>query len=385
MEDTVDNIVVVGGSVAGVHAVEAARERGYRGSLTLMGAESEMPYDRPPLVESSTGGGKPIQHLRPAAWYDAHDVTLLRDCRAIELDPGNRVVRTSSGLPVPYAGLVIATGSQSRGFAAGGEHLYSVRSHEDAEALRGRLTGVEHVVVIGAGFLGLELTAGLALSGRRVTVIEVAPAPLARVLGDAVGRWFLGLHEQHGVDIMCSTLAVAVDAVDDRYIVQLADGESITADLVVAATGAEPAVEWLRGSGLDVTDGVVCNAALETTLTDVVAAGDIARWYNPLFDESMRVQQWTNAVEQGRHAMASLLGSDEPFTSVPFLGSDQYDARMRFVGVSNAADSVRIEQPSSGSLVATYARDGVQVGALCINATGQLAHHAQRIKERAPM
>ena len=380
-----DNIVVVGGSLAGLHAVEAAREAGYQDSLTLVVAESEMPYDRPPLVQSSIGGVDSIRHLRPASWYDALDVTLLRGCRASRLDPANRTVWTTVGSAISYDGLVIATGSLSRTFPSGGEHLCFVRSHEDAQALRARLEDVSEVVVIGAGFLGLELAASLTRSGRVVTVIEVAPAPLARVLGDAVGNWFLGLHERHGVDIMCNTLAVAIEALEGRYVVHLADGGTVVADLVVAATGADPAVEWLRGSGLELADGVTCDATLATSLTDVVAAGDVARWYNPLFDESMRVQQWTNAVEQGRHAMSSLLGRAEPFASVPYLWSDQYDARMRFVGVSNAADSVEIEHRSSDALVVTYARDGVQVGALCINATGQLARHRQRILAQASM
>lgn len=377
-----DHIVVVGGSLAGVHAVEAAREAGFTGALTLLGAEKQIPYDRPPLVRAAVSGDATARHLRPREWYMAMDVTLRRDWRAVRLDSENRAIWTNDGAPVHYDGLVIATGSMSRPFPAGGEHVWSVRSQEDAQALRGRLVGVRDVVVIGAGFLGLELAASLSQSGRRVTVVEVAPAPLARVLGDEVGSWFLGLHERHGVDIRCNTFAVAVEQIVNRHVVLLADGGSVEADLVVAATGAVPAVGWLADSGLDLSDGVVCDATLATNLAGVVAAGDVARWYNPLFDESMRVQQWTNAVEQGRHAMHTLLGRPEPFAVVPYLWSDQYDARMRFVGVANAAGAVDIEHRSSHSLVATYGRDDVQVGALCINAAGQLARHRQRIAAR---
>lgn len=377
-----DHIVVVGGSLAGVHAVEAAREAGFTGGLTLLDAESQLPYDRPPLVHAAVSGDAAATHLRPPGWYATMDVTLLRGCRAVWLDSANRVVWTDHGPPVCYDGLVIATGSLTKPFPAGAEHVWSVRSQEDARVLRRRLAGVRDVVVVGAGFLGLELAASLSQSGRRVTVVEVAPAPLARVLGDEVGTWFLGLHERHGVEIRCNTLAVAVEQVAHRYVVLLADGGSVEADLVVAATGAVPAVNWLADSGLELSDGVVCDATLASNVAGVVAAGDVARWYNPLFDESMRVQQWTNAVEQGRHAMHTLLGRPEPFAVVPYLWSDQYDARMRFVGVTNAAGAVDIEHRSSHSLVATYGRDDVQVGALCINAAGQLARHRERIAAR---
>ncbi|MFF5979443.1 NAD(P)/FAD-dependent oxidoreductase [Streptomyces olindensis] len=381
----IDRIVVVGASLAGVHAAEALREAGFDRSLTVLGAEPHLPYDRPPLVQACVGERQTSFGLRPPQWYADRGVTLLLDRLAVGLDGANRYVTLSDGSRVEYDGLVIATGSQPKTLDTGAEHIVTLRRLEEAEALRDRLATVRHVAVIGAGCLGLELAAAFSHRGCSVTIVEIAPAPLARVLGDEVGTWFRELHERHGVAVRCETLAVAVERAGSRYRLHLHDGDVIEADLVVGALGASPAVEWLEGSGLLLADGIVCDERLRTNLPGVVAAGDVARWYNPLFDEVMRVEQWTNAVEQGRHAGLSLLGAEDSYQSVPYLWSDQFEARMRFVGVSHAAGDVRIEHVSGECLVAAYVRDGVQVGGLCVNAASHLARHRAMIQRRSPL
>jgi NAD(P)H-nitrite reductase large subunit len=380
----VERIVVVGASVAGVNAVDTLREAGFRGALTLVGEESHRPYDRPPLVRTAVERHSPPTALRPLGWYQEHDVTLLLDQTASQLDATNGQVVLADGRRVPYDGLVIATGSRAKTAVDGAQHVLSVRRLGQAREIARRLDEVRRVAVIGAGFLGLELAAALRGHGCAVQVVEVAPAPLARVLGDEIGTWFLDLHERNGVRVRCETLATAVEKTGPAYRVHLHDGSTIDADMVVGAMGATPAEAWLRGSGVKVADGVMCDERLRTSVPEVVAAGDVARWYNPLFDEVMRVEQWTNAVEQGRHAALSLLGSQAPYEPVPYMWSDQFDARMRFVGVANAVVDVQIDHMSSRTLSARYVRDGVQVGGLCINASSQLARHRARIKGRMP-
>jgi NADPH-dependent 2,4-dienoyl-CoA reductase/sulfur reductase-like enzyme len=164
--------------------------------------------------------------------------------------------------------------------------------------------------------------------------------------------------------------------------VALGSGDGVEADLVIGALGATPAIDWLRGSGIALSDGVLCDRSLRTSVPGVVAAGDVARWYNPLFDEDMRVEQWTNAVQQGRHAARVLLGDDAPYDPVPYFWSDQFDAKMRFVGRANGAEQIHVEAVSDDSIEAVFGRHGVQVGALCVNATGQLARHRVAIADK---
>lgn len=375
-------IVVVGASVAGVNAVDTLRESGFRGALTLVGEESHRPYDRPPLVRSAVERHSPPAPLRPSGWFHERHVALILDQTAVQLDTTNKQVVLADDRRLAYDGLVVATGSRAKTAVDGAEHVLSVRTRGQAREIARRLPNVKRVAVIGAGFLGLELAAALRRHGRAVEVVEVAPAPLARVLGDEIGAWFLDLHERNGVRVRCETLATAVEKIGLLYRVHLHDGCTIDADMVVGAMGATPAEEWLRSSGAKLADGVMCDERLRTSIPGIVAAGDVARWYNPLFDEVMRVEQWTNAVEQGRHAALSLLGNQDPYEAVPYMWSDQFDARMRFVGVANAATDLQIEHMSRRTLSARYVRDGVQVGGLCVNASSQLARHRARIKDR---
>jgi NADPH-dependent 2,4-dienoyl-CoA reductase/sulfur reductase-like enzyme len=363
-----------------VHAIEALRENGFTGEIVLVGAEPHLPYDRPPLSKEALRHGPAPALLREPDWYADSGVVLRLGRRARALDPDRQVVTLDDGTEIGYGGLVIATGSQVRPLGAGNEHIHFLRTRDDSLRLHESLTGDERVAIVGAGFIGLEVAATVADMGCSVTVVEVAPVPLARVLGDEVGEWFRRLHAAHGVEIRCSALATSVTPADGGLAVHTGASRAVEADVVVGALGATPAVDWLRDSGLALTDGILCDRTLRTSAPNVVAAGDVARWYNPLFDEDMRVEQWTNAVEQGRHAARTLLGSDEAYAPVPYFWSDQYDARMRFVGRANGAEQVHVESVSDDSLVAVFGRHGVQVGALCINATRELPRHRAAIR-----
>lgn len=382
-----DRIAVVGASLAAVHAIEGLREHGFEGSITLVGAEPHLPYDRPPLSKEGLRHGPHVEALllREPVWFERVGVEIRLGSPAGGLDVANQVVTLENGDEVSYDGLVVATGSVAKSLPSDGGRVHTLRTVEDCARLHEDLADARHVAVVGGGFIGLEVAATVRGMGLDVSVVEVAPVPLTRVLGDEVGEWFRTYHARHGVVMYTSSAPWSVEFGPHGAALDLGGGRTVRADVVLAGVGVEPATGWLRGSGLALSDGVLCDRTLRTSAHNIVAAGDVARWHNPLFDENMRLQQWTNAVEQGRHAAMTLLGGGDSYAAVPYLWTDQFEARMRFVGRTNAADQVRVEHRGDDALVATFGRQGVQVGALCINATRDLPAHRQAILERAPM
>lgn len=383
------HVVVVGASLAGVSAVDGLREHGFDGEITLLDAEEDLPYDKPPLSKQALAGAMPYEDLplRPEAWYAEQRVSLRLGTRARRLDPVARAVHLESGAVLGYDGLVLATGSTARDVpvpCSAPERIHRLRTLEDSRRLQADLRPGRHLAIIGAGFIGLEVASTARQFGLDVTVVETAATPLGRVFGSRVGGWFRELHERHGVTLRCAEHLEGITDGPEGFTLHFSGGRTVVADVVVASVGASPQVGWLAGSGLDVSDGVRCASDLTTGVPDVVAAGDIATWRNPLFDEAMRVEHWTNAVEQGRHAAASLLGRREDYAPVPFFWTDQHDAKVRFVGRAAAEDDVVTAEPKPGSLVAGFGRHGIVRGAVCVNAPKQLATLRQAISNRTP-
>lgn len=379
-------VVVVGASLAGLNAVESLREAGYEREIIMLSAEEHLPYDRPPLSKEGLLAGIDADKLalRPPGWVDSMGVDLRLGTRASALDPQARQVLVDGGESLDYDGLVIATGASARTLptAPGAPKAHVLRNIQDAVALRAELEPGRRLAVIGAGFIGLEVAATARQLGLEVTVVEVAQTPLSRVLGDDVGTWFRDLHERNGVRVICSCTVERLEQHGEGARFALSSGESFDVDVVVAGIGAVPNTAWLESSGIELGNGVVCEEDLSTSLPGVVAAGDLALWYNATFDEAMRVEHWTNAVEQGRQAGLTLAGHRSAYAAVPYFWSDQHDARIRFVGRSGGADQVVIPQSDDQRMVALYGRDGVIIGAVCVNAPRQLARFRQAISDR---
>jgi NADPH-dependent 2,4-dienoyl-CoA reductase/sulfur reductase-like enzyme len=386
----VRTVVVVGAGLAGLRAAEALRGRGFDGRLVLAGAESELPYDRPPLSKQVlTGEWAPESAaLRDAEHFERLSIELLLDSPASSLDLGARTV-TVGGRPLGFDGLILATGATPRRLpgADGLAGVHVLRSLDDARAVRRALEGSPRVVVIGAGFIGGEVAASARSRGLDVTILEAQPAPLTRVLGEQMGLACAGLHRDHGVRLITGAGVRALEGDGRVERVMLADGSRLEADLVVVGIGVTPSTAWLEGSGLELRDGVVCDATLGAGAPGVFAAGDVARWPNPLFDATMRCEQWTNAVEQGRHAARNLLaGAREatPFAGSNYFWSDQYGIRIQFAGVPFAQTvQVVAGDPAEHRFLALYGHGGRLVGALAMRSPRDLMRAKLLIERRA--
>lgn len=383
-------VVVVGASLAGSRAVEALRAGGYAGELALVGAEPHLPYDRPPLSKEVLAGewehDRTVLRDRP---YDDLDVALHLGVRAESLDLGGRVVALGDGRALPYDGLVIATGATPRPLPGLRplEGVFTLRTIDDALALRKRLDAGARVCVIGGGFVGAEIAATCRGRGLDVTVLEALPQPMVRGLGERLGATIAGLHRDHGVDLRTGVTVERVQGEGRVDGVRLADGAFVACDVLVVAVGVAPETAWLEGSGLVLDNGVVCDETL-TAAPGVVAAGDLARWPNPLYDgEVMRLEHWTNAVESGVHAANTLLGAAEPFAPVPFVWSDQYDVRIQCVGRFGPTDEMVL---LDGALedyrfAAAFGRNGRLVGALGFSRPRLVMRLRRLIAERASL
>jgi NADPH-dependent 2,4-dienoyl-CoA reductase/sulfur reductase-like enzyme len=385
----VRRVAIVGASLAGVSAAQGLRDRGFDGKVTLIDAEASLPYDKPPLSKNALVDDGAYDHLalQSRSWYDERGVDLRLGQRVAALDTSARALFLEGGGELPYDGLVIATGSAARELPVPcGEpsRIHRIRTLEDSRRLRADLVPGRHLVVVGGGFIGLEVAATARKLGLDVTVVETAATPLNRVFGPQVGTWIRRMHERNGVEVRC---AVALQQITPRpggFTLRFAEGPTVSADVVVAGVGAVPQTEWLEGSGIAVSNGIRCASDLSTAVPDVVAAGDVAHWHNALFDEDMRVEHWTNAVEQGRHAAGTLLGEREEYRSVPYFWTDQHDAKIRFVGRADATDDIVLEEPKPNALVALFGRAGVLRGAVCVGTPRRLAEYREAIRNRTP-
>jgi 3-phenylpropionate/trans-cinnamate dioxygenase ferredoxin reductase subunit len=326
---TASKFVIVGAGLAAAKAAEALRARGFDGQLTLIGEETHLPYERPPLSKDYLAGKTSLDSVfvHDAHWYAEHGVDLRLGVAATAIDRASRQVALADGSAVGYDKLLLATGASPRRLAhADGVHY--LRTISDCERIRDILATASHLAVIGGGWIGLEVTAAARQAGLRVTVLETLELPLLRVLGGEMARVFADLHTAHGVDLR---LGVSIREIDGRG-VRLADGTEIEADAVVAGIGAIPNTQLAERAGLEVRDGVVTNASLTTSDPDIFAAGDVARAFHPLLGRHLRVEHWANALNSPATAAAAMLGEQATYQELPYFYTDQYDLGMEYVG-----------------------------------------------------
>jgi NADPH-dependent 2,4-dienoyl-CoA reductase/sulfur reductase-like enzyme len=383
-----ETIVVVGTSLAGLRSVEALRSGGYEGRIVWVGDEPHLPYDRPPLSKELLRGDWDSDRvaLRRTGGYDDLSVELRSGVRAAALDLADRCVELAGGERLRFDGLVIATGASARTLpgAPSLEGLHVLRSLDDAVALRDALDAGPRVAVIGAGFIGCEVAASCRSRGLDVTLIEALAMPMARGIDPGTGELCAALHRDHGVDLRLGTLVERIEGSTRVERLRLSDGTFVEADVVIVGIGVTPATGWLVSSGLDLDDGVLCDETLATKAPGVVAAGDVARWRHPSYARPVRLEHWTNAVEQGAAAAGRLLaGSAEPFAPVPFVWTDQYDAKIQVAGEVDDADATRVVYGTvqGGRFVRLFGRAGQLVGAVAWKRPRQLMQIRRQLRE----
>ncbi|MBJ8346689.1 NAD(P)/FAD-dependent oxidoreductase [Antrihabitans sp. YC2-6] len=381
------SVVVIGASLAGLSAVRALREQGHRGPITVVGDELHPPYDRPPLSKEFLHDDIDISLGGEDDEADA-DTTWLLGRRAIEIstDFGGHVVILEDGTRLAAESVVIATGARARTLPSAHalDGIHTLRTVDDARALRTSLRSARSLVVVGAGFIGAEVASSAAAHGLSVTVIEISSAPLESILGPHIGSLCAGLHAANGVRLLTG---VAVDRfVGDKRVgaVQLTDGTVVPADVVVVGIGAVPNTEWANGSQLHIDNGFVTDPLCRTSVPGIYAIGDCARSYDESAGSHHRSEHWTNATAQARIAAAAIVGATHKAAGAPYFWSRQYGRMLQFAGRCSPTDEVRFVEgdPSTATFTAVYERAGEPVAVFAIDSPRVFTRYRKQIERR---
>jgi 3-phenylpropionate/trans-cinnamate dioxygenase ferredoxin reductase subunit len=340
--------VIVGAGLAGAKAVETLRGEGFTGRIVLVGEETERPYERPPLSKGYLLGKEPRDKafVHDAGWYTGHDVELVLGVRVTALDPGTRTVTLDGFEPLRYDKLLITTGSRVRILDTPGSDLTGVgylRTITEADSLIDHLRTAKRVVIVGAGWIGLETAAAARTHGAAVTVVEQDTLPLRRVLGDEVARVFADLHRANGVDLRFESGVREFTGNGGRLTgVVLDDGTTVDADLALIGVGIRPNVELAENGRLAVDNGILVDASLRTADPDIYAAGDVVNAEHPLLGRRIRVEHWANALNAGKAVAKSMLGQEVSYDRVPYFFTDQYDLGMEYSGYAEPGGYDRV-------------------------------------------
>lgn len=372
------DVVIVGAGHAGAQTAVALRQLKYRGSVAVLGDEVGSPYERPPLSKDYLAGKTSFDRilLRPASFWSANGIDHLQGTEVVDLDPVARTVTTADGWRIGYGQLVWAAGGRARRLDCDGHGLagvHTIRTRVDVDRLSLELPSAKHVVVIGGGYVGLEVTATLVAAGKHITVLETQERVLARVTGPTVARHFQDEHRARGVELRHSATVERLDGYLGRVTaVGLASGETLPADLVVVGIGITPSIAPVQAAGAATSDGLHTDPGCATTLPAVYAVGDCAAQINPFADGArIRIESVQNANEQARTVAARILGdADAEYKRVPWFWSNQYDLRLQTVGLSSGFDEEIIRGvPATGRFSVIYRRKGAVIALDCVNST----------------
>ena len=357
--DGPESVVIIGAGAAGSTAAEMLRREGYAGPVTLVDPDAAAPYDRPNLSKDYLAGNAPEEWipLRPEGFYAEHGIERVA-ARAEAIDTTARTVTLADGRTLRYGALLLATGSAPVRLRIPGAdlpHVHVLRSLDDCRAIIRAAQQARRAVVLGASFIGMEVAAALRMRGLEVTVVAPESVPFLRTLGPALGAAIQRVHQSHGVAFRLGHIAAEITPSH----VRLDDGETLPAELVVVGIGVRPETTLAQAAGLEVDDGVVVNAYLETSAPGVYAAGDIARWPDPRTGERIRVEHWAVAQRQGQAAARNILGKREPYADVPFFWTQHWDMPIAYVGYAAAWDEARVDgNPAALDCAVTYVRNG---------------------------
>lgn len=340
-------VVILGAGQAGFQTAASLREGGYQEPITLVGDEPHVPYYRPPLSKGFVAGKEDLAsvELRPAAFYQDHRIDLRAGQKAVAIDRAAKTARLASGAAIPYDHLVLAVGARNRLLPVPGAHLdgvFSLRTLDESSAIKQRLQAAQTVVVIGGGFIGLELAAVARLSGKQVTVLEMLPRLMSRAVAPIVSDFFRNLHHAQGASIVCGCQVSEIIGFGSGRVqqVRMADGAHYPADLVLVGIGIMPNIELARDAGLPVANGIVVDEFLQTSDPAIYAIGDCAEYPNHFTGTRLRLESVQNAADQAQHIAAAILGRREPYRALPWFWTDQYDAKLQMAGLSAGYDRI---------------------------------------------
>lgn len=369
------DVLIVGAGHAGAQAAIQLRQLGFEGSVALLGDELEPPYERPPLSKEYLAGDKPFERIliRPYSFWGERNVDLLLGRRVKKVDASSKVVTLADNDEIGYDKLIWATGGTPRLLTCAGSDasgIHSVRRRDDVDAIIAQLSDVNHVVVIGGGYIGLEAAAVLTKLGKSVTLLEALDRVLARVAGEELSRFYEEEHRAHGVDLRTKTLVDCIESTDGRATaVLLADGTRIAADMVIVGIGIIPETGPLIAAGATGGNGVDVDAYCRTSLPDVYAVGDCASHANSFAaGAQIRLESVQNANDQAKVAVQHIMGQENEYDAVPWFWSNQYDLKLQTVGLSTGYDRTILRgDPATRSFSVLYIKNGKLIALDCVN------------------
>jgi len=384
-------IAIVGASLTGASAAATLREEGFDGRVVLLGAEPQLPYDRPPLSKAYLRGAMPFEKtlLRPPEYYREKDIELMLSTTVTRVDAETRRLELAGGEQLEFDNVLIATGGRNRRFPIPGLDLpgvYDLRTVADANRIREVIAPGRRAVVVGLGFIGAEVASSLRECGVEVVAIEPFKTPLFRALGEEIGRVIEGLHRDHGVDMILGDAVAAFEGNGRVERVVTRDGRRVECDFAVFGLGIEPAADVVAGSGVHVDNGIVVDDLCRTNVPGVFAAGDVANHYHPVCARQMRVEHWQNGVKQGAAAARSMLGRGQPYDEVHWFWSDQYDANIQYAGFHVPWDQVVVRGSlAERKFLAFFLTAGRVESAVAINQGRDLRRAFPLIRARVPV
>lgn len=389
--DAEQGVLIIGGGLGAVRTAEQLRRAEFAGPITIVSSETHLPYDRPPLSKDVLRDAeKTIDAvvLKPREFYDEKQIELRLGAKVVALDPAARTVALDDGSTVRYGEVIIATGLVPRRISAFPDldGIHVLRTADDSFALRGDAANARRAVIVGAGFIGCEVASTLRANRVDVVLVEPQPAPLLAAIGQQLGELIARLHRNEGVDVR---VGVGVDTVEGEERVRsvtLSDGTRLDADLVVLGIGSRPATDWLDGSGVEVDNGVVCDAVGRTRTPHVWALGDVAAWADAAGLPS-RVEHWSNVAEQVRALVPALLGQEPSANAaaVPYFWSDQYDVKIQSLGHLGGSDTVHLISDDGRKFLAYLERDGVLTGVVGCGMAGPVMKMRAKIAAGTPI
>ncbi|MDQ3911196.1 MAG: FAD-dependent oxidoreductase, partial [Actinomycetota bacterium] len=368
-----ETFVIVGASVAGGGAAATLRQEGFDGRVILIGAEAQPPYERPPLSKEYLRGELPFEQalVQPPDFYGENDIETRFGDRVTRVDAAEKVVELDRGERVAYDALLVATGGQNRRIPIPGidlEGIYGLRTVADSDRIRAEISPGRKAVVVGMGFIGMEVAASLRQSGVEVAVVDRNTVPLRRVLGEEIGRVVGEIHRDHGTELIFEDKVAAFEGAERVERITTQRGHHIECDFVVVGLGVEPATDLLVGTGVGIDNGVVVDEYLWTGVDGIYAAGDVANHYHPVFERHIRIEHWQNALKQGPAAARNMLGGNEPYGEIPWFWSDQYEHNLQYAGFHSEWDELVVRgSMEERNFVAFYRKDGRILAAVAIN------------------